>query len=41
MRDLRPDIPTILGTGYSEEKVMDHVDQGLIDVFLDKPYKSG
>ena len=37
-RDLRPDIPTVLGTGYSKEKLMDQIDQGLIDVFLDKPY---
>ena len=37
-RDLRPDIPTVLGTGYSEEKIMDQVHEGLIDVFLDKPY---
>jgi signal transduction histidine kinase/CheY-like chemotaxis protein len=37
-RDLRPDIPTVLGTGYSEEKVTDQVDQGLIDFFLEKPY---
>ncbi|MGB0606541.1 MAG: hybrid sensor histidine kinase/response regulator, partial [Candidatus Latescibacterota bacterium] len=38
VRDLRPDIPTVLGTGYSKEKLMDQIDQGLIDVFLDKPY---
>ena len=38
VRDLRPDIPTVLGTGYSEEKIMDQVREGLIDVFLDKPY---
>ena len=37
-RNLRPDIPTVLGTGYSEEKLVDQIDQGLIDVFLDKPY---
>ncbi|MGB1719123.1 MAG: response regulator, partial [Candidatus Latescibacterota bacterium] len=38
VRDLRPDIPTVLGTGFSEEKIMDQVREGLIDVFLDKPY---
>ncbi len=38
MRALRPDLPTVLSTGYSFEKVADQIEQNMIDVYLDKPY---
>lgn len=38
MRALRPDLAVVLCTGYRVERVEQYMDEGKIDVFLDKPY---
>jgi PAS domain S-box-containing protein len=39
MRSLRPDLPLILSSGYSERDVMERFEQGVVAAFLEKPYR--
>jgi PAS domain S-box-containing protein len=40
MRSLRPDVPLILSSGYSEGDALERVGQGVVAAFLEKPYGS-
>jgi PAS domain S-box-containing protein len=40
MRSLRPDVPLILSSGYSEGDALERVGQGVVAAFLEKPYPS-
>jgi PAS domain S-box-containing protein len=40
MRSLRPDVPVILSSGYSEGDALERVGQGVVAGFLEKPYPS-
>jgi two-component system, cell cycle sensor histidine kinase and response regulator CckA len=39
MRSLRPDVPLILSSGYSERDALERVGQGVVGAFLEKPYQ--
>ena len=41
MRSLRPDVPLILSSGYSEGDAMERVGHDVVAGFLVKPYRSG
>jgi CheY-like chemotaxis protein len=38
---LRPDVPLILTSGYSESFAVERVGPGVVSAFLDKPYQPG
>jgi two-component system, cell cycle sensor histidine kinase and response regulator CckA len=40
MRSLRPDVPLILSSGYSEWDALERVGHGVVAGFLEKPYRS-
>jgi CheY-like chemotaxis protein len=39
MHALRPDVPLILSSGYSEGGALERVGQGVVAAFLEKPYQ--
>jgi CheY-like chemotaxis protein len=41
LHSLRPDVPLILTSGYSESYAVDRVGSGVVSAFLAKPYKPG
>jgi PAS domain S-box-containing protein len=41
MRKLRPDVPVILSSGYSESGALERVGAGIVSGFLEKPYRAG
>jgi CheY-like chemotaxis protein len=41
IRSLRPDVPLIVSSGYSEWDVLERVGSGVVAAFLEKPYRPG
>jgi two-component system, cell cycle sensor histidine kinase and response regulator CckA len=41
LRSLRPDVPLILSSGYSEWDALEQVGSGVVAAFLEKPYQPG
>jgi CheY-like chemotaxis protein len=41
LHSLRPDVPVILSSGYSESYAVDRVGSGVVSAFLAKPYQPG
>jgi CheY-like chemotaxis protein len=40
LRALRPDVPLILSSGYSEYEATERFGQGVVAAFLQKPYRA-
>jgi CheY-like chemotaxis protein len=39
MQSLRPDVPLILSSGYSESDALERLEEGVVAAFLEKPYR--
>lgn len=39
MQSLRPDVPLILSSGYSESDALERLGEGVVAAFLEKPYR--